>query len=353
MSTPSSVRASGQAPGPRRGRSRRVAALLVALVAVALPGGCKDSHKDDAKTSRPTKVADIDGLAAVPADARVVIGADVEALAASRLVRRGVRQMLARDPGLQSRLESIAHECALDVRTDLARVIVAIGTEPDQVVLVAEGRFDEAHLAACVGKSMHAVGGELTTARARGRTLYHARSTDASGDVWFALGSADTAVVSASRAWLDRALDDSKNIRDNEAIAGLIDRAGPGAALWAAGRVDPVVGKGLVDTTGGAVKSPPRAAFGHAELEDGLHAELGVQMATAADATAAVSFARPQLDTLSLLAQKHRLGRLVRHLRIDASGSTVTLRLEVGADELGSVLSPIDTGAATDENPQP
>jgi hypothetical protein len=259
--------------------------------------------------------------------------------------------MLARDPELETRIASIAASCGIDPAEDVRRVVVGMGTEPQNVVLVAEGDLAEETLAACVGESMHEVGGSLTTSEFRGKRLYHASTTGGASDVWFAQGSDSTLVVSASRPFLEQALGDGDKVRGREAIADLIDRAGPDHDVWMAGVMKPEVGQGLVKTTGGEVESPPESIFGHADVGDGLEAELGVVMATGADADKVVSMAQPQLGALALVAQEHGLGRLVKAISVQAEGETVYMRASLGPEELRSALSPIDSTPADDDNP--
>jgi hypothetical protein len=136
-------------------------------------------------------------------------------------------------------------------------------------------------------------------------------------------------------------------------MAELVHRARvPGAALWAAGRVSPEIGKGLAAATGGQV-GPPRAMFGHLAAETGLEAELGVQLASPAEANTAVSLAKNQLRVLTQVAQKWKLGRAVAKVVAEATGPTLFLRVNLSDDDLRLVLAPIDRDAGPDQNPAP
>lgn len=319
------------------------------LVLLAPVSACKHQHH------RPpaARARDVQGLSAIPAGVRVVVGADVRKLAAAPLAQRAVSEMLARDPGLRERVRAITTDCKLDLRTDLTQVVVGMGKSQNDVVLVAEGHFSESHLVACVGESLHSVGGRVVTQQIDGRAAYHAEGNGKANDVWFALGSPKTLVVTTTRDWLSRALSGGKKVVDDAAMTALVNRAGPGATLWMAGTVQPNVGQGLVQTTGGKVKKPPRAVFGHLDLSGPVDAELGVVMASTADAKAAVSFAKPQLDTLALVAQKFRLGRIVEKISVARKRDTVILRLRLTKAEVASAISPIDTRGPADENPGP
>jgi hypothetical protein len=93
--------------------------------------------------------------------------------------------------------------------------------------------------------------------------------------------------------------------------------------------------------------------FGHLLIEEGVAAELGVDLASPEEATTAVTAARTQLGVLAQVAQKWKLGRLVAKVTPEASESTVFLRLVLDADELRAAVAPIDTEATGVETATP
>jgi hypothetical protein len=172
-------------------------------------------------------------------------------------------------------------------------------------------------------------------------------------DVWFAFGSPETVVVSSSAEFLAEALGTGPRLSDDGLMAQLIHRARkPDAAVWAAGRVSPAVGKGLAEATGGQI-GPPRAMFGHVAAETGLRAELGVELSSPEEAKKALSLAQNQLRILAQVAQKWRLGRSVAKIATEAVGATLFFRATLDDEELRQVLAPIDRGARPDQNPAP
>lgn len=330
--------------------------LAVALVLLAgAAAGCKSDKKKGAAAA----VAAIEGMDAVPASIDVVLGADVRALMRSELVERAAQRMLLADPGLSKELDALFTGCKLTPSRDLRVVVLAMDTDAsggaarERALMVASGTLSEGSIAACVAQHLTALGGQLVQAQVDGRTHYHADAPPDRIDVWFAFGSKDTVVVSSSPDLLAEALASGPRLGDDAALAGLIERARrPGAALWAAGRVAPDVGEGLASVSGGAIGAP-RAMFGHVVVEAGLSAELGVELASPEEATAAVSAARTQLGILAQVAQKWKLGRLVAKVTPEAIESTVFLRLALTPDELRAAVAPIDTGAVGGETATP
>jgi hypothetical protein len=326
-------------------RSPRRPAMLVACVALASACGRKSGKKPPPEPAPRV----LEGLAALPAGARVALGVDVAELRASPLVKRAVSQMLARDPALAGRIDDLVTRCRHDPGRDLDGFVVALGDGPSDVALVARGRFTETAIADCVRASMEAAGGTLTASQGAERAIYTAR--DAGGTaVWFAFGGPDTLVVAAGEEWLQAALGSGPKLRDDRALMGLVERAGTGSALWAAGRVQPEVGAGIVRVTSGKVANPPTAMFGHLDVTDGFAADLGVIMASAADAAEVVAFARPQLELLTVMAQEQGFGPVVGKIQVDADGATVHVRLALDAGEVAELSRQIDRIAGPEQD---
>jgi len=331
------------------------AAALLAVVATA--GGCKGkSSREKAQEA----VAAVEGMNALPASVDVVLGAEVAALSRSLLVERAVARMLTSDPGLKADLDSLFQACNFDPVRDLGTVLVAMdnaatpaATAADRTLLVASGQLSEGNLAACVGRHLSRAGGQLVQKSADGRVHYHADSPPGRLDVWFAFGAPKTLLVSSSPEFLSEALADGPRLAADGEMAELVHRARvPGAALWAAGRVPADIGKGLAAATGGKVGAP-RAMFGHIAAETGLTAQLGVELASPAEANTAASLTKEQLKALTQIAQRWRLGRAVAKIALEAVGQTLFLRLALSDEELRQALAPIDSDAGPDQNPAP
>jgi len=312
--------------------------LSIALLA------CKGDKQAAGRAPAP-----VDGLAAVPARVSVVIAADLGKLAGSQLVRRAVDEMLARDVDLGKRVHELLDGCKLVPGKDIKGLVVAMGTTRERSLLVAQGSFDEATLASCVGKSMAASGGELTRGQDEGRTVYSAVGTTGLAPVFFSLGSKHTLVVSSSKEMLIEALGPGDKLAANRRMGDLLARADTSAPLWAVGLVPDGVGAGLVGKAG--LKKPPQAMVVRASFGDGLELRLDVEMADQSDAKSAVSLAKPQLEAASLVAQKAGLGALVNRITVDADGPWLVLALKMGADEVGEILARVQR--VVDRSPPP
>lgn len=320
---------------------------IAAMVAIA--GACKDKKSKQDGDGKPSAV-DVEGLGAVPGDARAVIGVDVRKLAGSVLVGRAVERMWDRDPELKTRIDGYIEACQVHPAKDISSIVIGTG-RADEVILVATGKFTESEIAICVSKSLEQDGGRLTTSTASGRDVYKADSGPDKAPVWFAFGSNETILVSSSEEYLHKSLGDGPKASRSTELAGLIQKARvDGAAVWVAGTVPPAVGKGLERASAGKA-SAPVSIYGHLRVDDGLGIELGAVMKSREDAKALVSFGKGQLDLGAMAAAKWGLTPVVRKLSLEAADSTVILKMSLTHDELADLLSRIDTDSADEQNP--
>src|SRR6185436_10167916 len=114
------------------GRARGVAAPGIALVAVAALGalgalvvGAAGCGKKASEPSGPPP--ELTGLAAVPANAQVVIGVDVGKLLDSQVVERAVDQLLLHNAELSERWQRLHDDCKIDLSRQVKRIMLAIG----------------------------------------------------------------------------------------------------------------------------------------------------------------------------------------------------------------------------------
>jgi len=326
--------------------------LLIALVVALAPACAGKKRGEHATAALPA----IDGLAAVPASATVVIGADVTRLADSELVRRAIAAMFERDPELEQRLARLTADCKIDPARDIRGITIGMGREPDQVVLIAAGRFDEAVLTGCLHRHMSEGGGSLTTRTSGGRVYYLAKDGD--HEVWLTLGSGGSLALSPSQAWLEEAVGTGAKAADNAALMDAVHRIDDGKTLWAAGLVPDRVGHGLVEATHAAIESEPRAIYGDLALGDGVRARMGVMMATPEDAKALESKATFELALGSLVAQEWGLGPIVNRVHARAEGAILEIELALSPVEVNELLealgnAEVDTGGGADKDPGP
>ncbi|HTM23087.1 MAG TPA: hypothetical protein VL172_21350 [Kofleriaceae bacterium] len=328
------------------------AAVLLACTALALAPACGKKRTEKGAPALPA----LDGLAAVPASATVVIGIDVPALAGSELVRRAVQAMFERDPELRRRLDRLTAACQIDPARDLRTLTIGMGAEPEQVVLVAAGNFEEAALSTCLNRYMAESGGSLTTVTVGDRVFYLTHGTD--GDVYLTMGGAGTLALSPSRAWLEEAVGGGPKASTHPVLADAIGRIRDGRTLWAAGMVPEKVGKGMIDATHGQIEERPRVFFGDLRLDDGVQARLGAIMASPEDAKTLETKAVFELALGSLVAQEWGLGPLIARTRAHADGQILEIELGLTPVEVNEVLTAlgtaaVDTGPAPDKNAAP
>jgi hypothetical protein len=337
---------------------RTSAWLCAAAVLVAAAAGCKERSKKSGSGGIEA-VASIEGMSAMPASIDAVLGTDVPALSRSELIDRAVTRMFMGDPGLKKEIDQLFAGCGFRPASDLRTVLVGMDVDgaaiagAERTLLVASGRLVEGKLAACVGRHMGQMGGALIETQVAGRTHYQADAPTGRQDVWFAFGSEDTVVVSSTAELLTEALGKTPRLADDKTMATLIERARrPDAALWAAGKLPPEIGKGLAGASGGTVK-PPSAIFGNLAVEKGLRAEMGIELASPEEANSAVSLAKRQLALLAQVAQKWRLGQLVARIQVSAAERTLLMQLALSDAELSQVLAPIDTPGARQQTAAP
>lgn len=326
----------------------RRTALVAQVVALALALGCgKKAEK------RTEALPAIEGIEALPKGVTRVVGGDVEKLLASRMVRRGVEGMLAREKDLAARLASLAESCALEPGENVLGFIIGLGDGPTDSVMAIRGKFVENALAACVGKAMTEDGGRLVTKTIGGRSAYiaHPGSGDTAGDpVYFAVGSPSSLVVAASEPWLAKALGEGPRMTDDPEMASVFRGAPTEAGLWAVGQVPAPVAAGLAKAAAGEIK-PPRSMVARLELTDVLEAELRVEFPGVDDAKKLKSLAELQRPAMISVAQRYGLGTLLEQLSIEADKNAVVLRLSVTEAELSELLAAVDTTDPTLQNP--
>lgn len=323
-------------------------ARLALLCGLAVAAGC---HK---KSGPPPEVT---GLAAVPATAEVVIGADVPRVASSPLVSRAVDQLLDRDPELATRWKKLHDSCKLDP-SQISHVVLAIGPHTGDkpgtgpVLLVATGKLSETELATCVRGLVGQGGGSLDIKDAGGRSLYVAK--DSGRTVYFAFGRPDTVVLGSTEQFVLDAVGGGSKVLDNPDMKKWIELAGQGEPVWAAGKVDDRVRTGLVRVTSGALKAGPVAMVLTFDPSKGAKASLRVVMASPDDAKALESFANSQKALLGYAAQRVSLGPIVDKVQIASDGAVVRFSVDLSIDDVNHLVSVLDgKGSAAQDSPPP
>jgi hypothetical protein len=317
-----------------------IAAL--AIVALATTGAACGK-----KRSEPTGPApELTGLAAVPATAEVVIGADIAKLASSSVIERVVDQLMQRSSPLAERWSQLRGDCKIDLRKQIKRMLVAIGPRPGAepgigpVLLVIVGNVAENDLKDCVTKLVGGGGGSLTGKAVAGRTLYLAR--DGNRAMYFAYGRPDTIVLGADEAYVTEALGAGKKAPDNPDLSRWLTGVNQNAPLWATGRLDPRLRDALVRMSEGKLSAGPAAFTLTADFADGLKLDYRAIMATAQDAKTLESFVKSELALAVAAAQWKSLGPVVAKISAAAEAEIVHFTAPLTIEDLNQLLGALD-----------
>jgi len=330
---------------PARARSWLVCALV-------LGAAC---GKKAAPPSGPPP--ELTGLAAVPATAEAVVGADVAKLARSPVVERAVDQLLLHNAELAARWQRVKDDCKIDLIKQVKRVMLAIGPHAGPapgtgpVIMVVVGAIHEDALKDCVAKLVGNGGGTVTGATVEGRTLYLAK--DGNRTMYFGYGRPDTIVLGSNEAYVREALGSGKKASENPDLTRWLTRVDQSAALWAVGRVDERVRSGLARVTAGKLATGPTAFAAVADLADGAKLQLSAIMATAQDAKSLESYVKNELALLTAAAQLKSLGSVVAKLTVAVEDDVVQFRAPLTVDDLNQLLSALDGGGTSAQDSAP
>jgi hypothetical protein len=318
-------------------------------------GGCKKRKGEAGGTSAP-----VAALAAVPADATVVVGNDVRQLAKADVVVRAVDQMLVRDPDLAARLARLAKDCGVDITQQVKSVFLALGPRPaaskgsgtaPPSLLIATGSLAESALTTCLQAGTGSGGGQLSVRDVGGRSLY--KLTEGARVLHLAFGQADTVVIGADEAWVLAAVGGGSKVDANPALGPLIEKVDREAAVWAVATMDADLGAALTRITKGKVAAAPQALYGALHTKSGLAGNIAFVMGSTGDADALVGFATDELEILAMAAQAMGLGRLVAKVKVERKGPEAQFRVALSDEEVRQLLSAIDRGQVSGQDAHP
>jgi len=331
--------------GAQSGRGRRRIVLCGMLSAVLGVTGC--GKKPSGPSGPPPEIT---GLAAVPATAEAVLGADIAKLADSPVIDRAVEQLLLHNSVLSERWDRIKDDCKIDLVKQVKRVMLAIGPHGQgtaagtgPVIMVVIGSIPEADLKDCVAKLVGGGGGTVTGKLVAGRTLYLAK--DGNRTMYFAYGKPDTIVLGANEAYVTEALGAGKKAPDNPDLTRWLKLVNQDSSLWAVGRTDERVRNGLVQLTQGKLSAGPVAYTATAELSAGASLSLDAVMAKPDDAKSLESFAKGELALFTAAAQWKSLGSVVGKITVAVDNEIVHFRAPLTVDDLNQLLSALDGGS--------
>jgi hypothetical protein len=269
------------------------------------------------------------GLSALPAETRVIIGASVPRLAASPLARRLLGEILGRDAEAEQRLGQLLNRCRIDPEHDVQSVTIAMA-EGQDLALLACGTVDGKALADCVRAEAQSGGGSFVEKSVAGHTVYTATSASGTQKVWLTFGADRTVVAALSEGWLTKILDPAApKIESRADTMALVKRVAPEAAVWGVGYLPAGVGGQLVKLTQGQVAQPATSVAFEAAFDHGLAATLRMDMKSTDDADHLATFAKGQLDWLTVAAQEVKLGQLMAKAQITTDGPSVKLAVKL------------------------
>lgn len=327
-----------------------IAVLVLSLVA----GACGKKKAADSDSPSP----EVTGLAAVPANAQVLIGVDVTKLQDSALVTRAVDQLLMRDLVLATKWSEVQATCKLDLTKQVKRVMLALGpprqggaTGTGAVLMVAVGSIVEPDLASCVRTMVGKGGGSLTVKTVAGRSVYQV--LDGNRTMFFAFGRPDTVILGTNEAWVLDALGTGPKVMDNAEIKALLSLTDQNAPVWALGKVDERVRQGLVGASGGKLTAGPTAIVATVDPTSGAKINLGAVMASPEDAKALESFANTELKVVAMVAQMKSLGPIVAKVAVAAEKTVVRFRAPLTVDDVNHLLSVLDEKPASEQGSPP
>lgn len=313
---------------------RTIALAALALVSCGKKGG----------PSGPSP--DVTGLSAVPANAEVIIGADVGKLAGSPLVERAVEQLLLTDAKLADSWKRVREGCKIDIVKQVKHMILVLGPTPiggragtGPALLVATGQIPENDLSDCVGKLVGKGGGGVTGTAVAGKTVYQVK--DGARMMFFAYGRPDTVVLGTTEAYVIEAIGAGKKALEHPELSAWLKMVDQNLPVWAVGRVDPRVRQGLVGVLPG-IKAGPSAFVGSIDPSDGASLVLGAIMASDADAKELESITNTQKGLFAMAAQMKSLGQVVTKVTIQATGNIVWFRAPLSMQDVNDVLSALD-----------
>jgi len=334
-----------------RPRLGALACSLACVLSLLVAGACTKRKAKDTSLS-----PEVSGLAAVPATAQVVIGADVSKLTDSPIIARAVERLLMTEPKLAESWAHVQESCKIDPVRQLRHVMLAIGPSPGAagtgpVLMVATGTLSEPDLASCIRTMVGKGGGTLTAKSVVGRSIYQV--VDGNRTMFFAFSRADTVVLGTNEAWVTEALGTGLKAASNPDLAvwlKLIDQRRP---IWAVGRIDPRVGQGLITATQGKLTSQPQAFVATVDATVGAKLELGVVMKDAEMAKTLESWAKNELAVVGMAAQLKSLGPIVSKVTVTAEQTVVRFRAALTMDEVNQLLSVLDEKAAPEQGSPP
>lgn len=325
--------------------------LAAVAVLGALAAGC--GKKSDSGGPAP----ELTGLAAVPANADIVISADVAKLARSPLVGRAIDQILTGNPTLAEQWKQVREGCKIDVPKQVTHILLALGPTPPgkragtgPAIMVATGDLPENHLTDCVRGLVGKGGGAVTGKAVGGRTVYEVK--EGARALYFAYGRPDTVVVGNDEAYVIEAIGPGAKAPTHPELAAWMKLVDAKSPVWAVGRMDARVRQGLVGVFP-TLKAGPSAIVATIDPTDGANLALGAVMASTEDAKQLESLTNDQKKFIAMAAQARSLGKVVNKVTIQTAGTITWFRAPLTMADVNSLLSALDGDGSSEQDSPP
>ncbi len=326
--------------------------ILITILGLGAFAAC---GKKSEQSGPPPEVT---GLAAVPASAEGIIGADVGKLANSPIVERAVEQLLARETDLAASWKQVREGCKIDFLKQVKRILLVLGPVPEggrvgtgPALMVATGAIiSEADLSECVAKLVGKGGGSVTGKPIGAHTLYSVK--DGARAMYFAFGRSDTVVLGNNEQYVIEALGAGKKAPDHPELGAWLRLVDQNAPLWAVGRLDARVSKGLVGPVKG-LSAGPTAVFTTVDPTEGAKVSFGAVMASAADAKQLESWLNVERIGIAMAAQKWCLQTIVAKVAIQSSDNVVSFKAPLEMADVNQLLSVLDGKPCTAQDSAP
>jgi hypothetical protein len=232
------------------------------------------------------------------------------------------------DASTKKDYEDFAQKCQLDPLKQIDSVFLAFPqsmSESKEFAAILRGTFNEQKLVACATEQAKKDGQELSTSEYNGKKLY---SSTKQGQA-FAVFLDDKTVVLAGKEWVKKVVDQAAgkgngSAKDNAALEALIKRVKTSDGIWGAGTVPQSTRDQFKTDPNLASAASMKDIFGSVDFQNGVAAEINVDLGADADATDLLGKVKAQLDDAKKNPQFMMLGlnSFLENVKLETKGPT-------------------------------
>jgi hypothetical protein len=221
-------------------------------------------------------------------------------------------------------------------------VVVAfydIDSQPSSVAVI-KGTFDEAKIVDCATGMAQRMNSALSTTEISGYKVYSSPNVEESGLACVPM--ANLMILTSSHKIMETILaaESPRFGSERTELSALLFDLPQDRSLWGAGIIpagSAVVGY-MQQATSNALSQPPRAAYGHAEIQDSIQGQGGLTLASAQDASFLLDWANSQIAAIRPLLATQGMGSLLDGLALGAKGERLTVSLELSAEQIYKLM---------------